>query len=132
MEILSGTNVVYLVDRDAAIGEALTSLLETYDIDVQSYRSAETFLDLCPLPETGQSCLLVETSLPGLSGSSLLRVLQSRAINLPTLIMTDNASNNIRRQARALNVIDVIEKPLVSESLIPHLSALFPSSHFKS
>ena len=122
---MQSSEVVYLVDPDASIVEALATLLSTYDIHVESYRDAETFLQNLPSLTIGISCLIVENNLPGISGLSLIRSLKKTGVSLPFIIMTNNINANLLHQANMLGAVDVVKKPLVDSLLIPHLAKLF-------
>ena len=67
---------VYLIDSDSAIRDALTTLLESYDIPVKAYSDSESFFWAVRDVPTG--CVLVEAELPGLNGLGLLRKLQGQ------------------------------------------------------
>lgn len=121
-------NIVYIVDPDKAIGEAVTALLATYGIPVQTFPSAEGFLDACPAEGRGRACLLVESDLPGLSGLALLQRLRAQGFSLPVIVLTNTASREVRRQAQQLGATDVIEKSLANEFLVTRLSELLPGT----
>ena len=114
--------MVYIVDSDDAIGEALTALLETYAIRVRSYGDAKEFLDAYAPNESEAGCLLVETNLPGSSGLSLLRELRKQGSKLPVILLANTVNADIRREALKAGAVDVIEKPLVNAFLLGRLS----------
>lgn len=119
--------IIHVVDPDNSIGEALSALLETYQIAVRTYADAESFLKAGCIEKMGSSCLLIETSLPGLSGLSLLRELRDRHYDVPVIILTDIVSTEIRTQAHRLGATDVLEKPLLNNFLLDRLRTIFPS-----
>jgi FixJ family two-component response regulator len=118
--------MIHVVDPDDSIGEALSALLETYQIAVRTYADAESFLKTDYIQNLDSSCLLIETSLPGLSGLSLLRELRDRHCKFPVIMLTDIASSEILAQARRLGATDVLEKPLMSSFLLDRLRVIFP------
>lgn len=120
--------IVHVVDPDKSIGEALSALLETYQISVRTYPDARSFLGENCVEEMGSSCILIEYSLPGLSGLSLLRELRIRNCNSPVIILTDMASTELREQAQRLGATDILEKPLMSDFLLDRLRRIFPNS----
>jgi DNA-binding response OmpR family regulator len=124
---MDNQQIVHVVDPDESIGDALSTLLETYQIGVQTYPDAKSFLDANVIESMGSSCLLIENSLPGLSGLSLLRQLRDQNYNHPVIILTDIASAELRAQARRLGATDLLEKPLMSSFLLDRLMKIFPN-----
>lgn len=119
--------VVHIVDPDESIGDALSALLGTYKISVRTYPDAKSFLEANCIENMDSSCLLIEYSLPGLSGLSLLRELHDRNYNQPVIILTDIASTELRAQALRLGATDLLEKPLMSSFLLDRLMKIFPN-----
>ncbi|MFT6286865.1 MAG: CheY-like chemotaxis protein [Alcanivorax sp.] len=120
--------IVHVVDPDESIGDALSALLETYQIAVRTYPDAKSFLETDFVEDMGSSCLLIEYSLPGLSGLSLLGELRGRKCEFPIIILTDNGSNDLRDQTRRLGATDVLEKPLMNSFLLDRLAQIFPDT----
>lgn len=112
------------MDPDPAIGEGLTVLLNTYGMQVQSYRDAESFLeagsDLC----SSCCCLLVEANLPGQSGPALLQRLRDEGSESPAILLLSTSYPDQIKQARSTSRISVMEKPLVKGTLIEKLLKL--------
>jgi DNA-binding response OmpR family regulator len=129
---MDNQQIVHVVDPDESIGDALSTLLETYQIGVQTYPDAKSFLEANCIENMGSSCLLIENSLPGLSGLSLLRQLRDRNYNHPVIILTDIASAELRAQARRLGATDLLEKPLMSSFLLDRLMKIFPNEPHSS
>ena len=119
-----GEFVVHVVDPDQAIAEGLETLLDTYGIQVRSYRNAEAFLDSWPYMNAKKSCLLVEADLPGLSGPALVQQLLDDCADLPVLLLISTSSPELIEVARSSSRIGVIEKPFVDGVLIDQLLRL--------
>ena len=117
-------NIVYVVDPDAVLGELLSTLLGIHNTQVNAYADAETFQQVCYAVDMGQSCLLVEASLPGLSGLALLRWLRAQGLSLPVIVLTNRASYDLRQQALSYGATEVMEKQLVSAFLVARLAQL--------
>lgn len=117
--------IVYAIDPEESIGEALTVLLGTFGVDVQTFRNAEDFLEISTAVNSIKSCLVLEKDLPGMDGFSLLRQLKKRQIRVPVILLTHSASTHLRQQALEAGVVAVIEKPLINEELITQLNDLF-------
>jgi FixJ family two-component response regulator len=65
--------VVYVVDDDPSVREALSSLIRSVELGVETFGSAREFLTRQPSDKPG--CLVLDVRLPGLSGLDLQREL---------------------------------------------------------
>ena len=81
--------VVYVVDDDLSIREALDSLVRAIGFRVQTFASAQHFLK-AKLPDV-PGCLVLDIRMPGLSGLDLQRELAERAILIPVIFITGSA-----------------------------------------
>ena len=117
--------IVYVIDPDAAIGEALLALLGTYDLQVRFFTDASQFLDVYTPNDSEVGCVLAETHLDDSCGLSLLRELRQQGSQLPVILLTDSTDPGFRREAFKAGVVDVIEKPLVNISLLARLEQVF-------
>ncbi|PYJ14462.1 MAG: DNA-binding response regulator, partial [Verrucomicrobia bacterium] len=61
--------LIYVVDDDASVREALGSLIRSAGLEVETFASAQEFL-ACPRADV-PSCLVLDVQLPGLSGLDL-------------------------------------------------------------
>lgn len=106
---------VFIVDDDPEVRRSLQWLIESVDLSVRVFASAQEFLDTydsdCP------GCLVLDVRMPGISGLDLQRHLQSEEIRIPIIIVT--AHGDVPMAVRAIKdgAIDFIEKP-VSDQLI--------------
>ena len=116
--------VVYIVNPDQAITDGFATLLGTYDIEVQSYPDAESFL-LSWLPgRCRYCCLLSEVDLPGLSGPALLRELREQGVEIPVLLLVGTSTPELSEVARSSSEVGVIEKPCMNHALIDQVLCL--------
>ena len=61
--------------------------------------------------------------MPEVSGLELLAQLRSRGVKLPVFLMVSTSAAAVSRRARELGVLDVLEKPLAADELLPRLGA---------
>ena len=125
---MSNSHIVYVIDPDAAISEALSLLLETYGIAVQAFTDAESFLRAQKEEAITTGCLLVEADLKGLSSLALAREVKKVIPNAPIIILADSTSPEFLKQALSIGVADVLKKPLMGGFLLERLSALMPGA----
>jgi two-component system response regulator FixJ len=114
--------VVVVVDDDEAVRESLRFLLDVAGYDAATFESAQDYLDhiadrpaTCAVPAT---CLVVDQHMPQTTGLELLAMLRQRGSRLPTALITGSVSPDIMRQAAALGVMRVLEKPLADDALL--------------
>lgn len=108
--------MVHIVDDDDAVREALQLLMQSDDIPVQTYESAEDFLE-----QQGQSrpgCLLLDMRMPGLNGLELLNLLKEQDSPLPVVFITGHGDVGMAVEAMKAGAVDFIEKPFDNERLL--------------
>jgi len=109
-------NVVAIVDDDGDVRDVLDALLETAGHTVKTYTSGA---DLLEDPEVRNvACLVVDQKMPGMTGLELLRALEARGYNIPSLLITGLPDPAVAKEARALGAIDTMAKPLEWEKLL--------------
>jgi two-component system CheB/CheR fusion protein len=110
------TPVIFVVDDDSHVRDALRGLLQAEGWTVEVYDSCEGFLDAYRARR--EACLLVDGYLPGMTGLELLRLLQARGDKLPAIMITGNSDVQIAVKAMKAGATDFIEKPLGRDELI--------------
>lgn len=106
---------VYIVDDDDSVRDSARALLESYDLTVEDFESAQAFLD--GFEAGGRSCLVLDVNMPVMSGLELLELLRGRQIGIPVIIVTAQKDAAIQERARRAGVFAFFEKP-VDESII--------------
>ena len=102
--------VVFVVDDDAQVTAALRATLEDAGRTVETYPTAEAFLDAYrPVP---RGVLLVDAYLPGMSGTDLLRQLKKEGRCPPSIVITGKSDVHIAVEAMKSGASDFIEKPV--------------------
>jgi len=117
---------VHIVDDDEAIRQSLTLLLRSVDINVQSYDSAQAFLDVFDATKPG--CLLLDIRMPAMSGLELQQELKQRKIQIPVIILTGHADVALAVRAMKAGAMDVIEKPFHDQDLLDSVSKALANS----
>ena len=79
---------MHVIDNDAAIRKSLSFLMESAELEVRTYDSANTFL--AGLPDV-QGCVVTDIRMPGMSGIELLRHLKAMGVALPVIVITGQA-----------------------------------------
>ncbi|MDI1353198.1 MAG: response regulator [bacterium] len=113
--------VLYVVDDDYAICEALIFLFSTVHISVKTYSSAELFLQEA---KDMRGCILIDVQLPGISGLQLLEQLNKDKISMPVIMMTGLHDIGIALKAMKAGAIDFVIKPFSMQSLVENVQKI--------
>lgn len=108
--------VVYVVDDDPAVLEAIALSLQLAGLRTECYPSAEAFLAAWRPERAG--CLLLDVRMPGMSGLELQQVLAARRIRLPVIFITAHGSIPMSVQAMKAGAVDFLEKPFTRQALL--------------
>lgn len=107
--------LVYLVDDDEAVRDSLRWLLEGNGFGVQTYASAEAFLQAYD-PEP-YACLVLDVRMNGMSGIELHDELLRRGQDLPLIFMTGHGDVPMAVARMKLGAVDFLEKPFDDQQL---------------
>lgn len=114
--------IIFIVDSDETLLKKLTVLFSVLAVDVKCFTDAESFLKL---PATEQRCcLLVEVSLPKISGIELVEKLSSQGRNIPTIIWATYSDIPMAVRAMKAHAVDFVEKPIVEPLLLKQVEKL--------
>jgi len=101
--------LVSVVDDDESILEALPDLLKELGYSVRAFSSAEEFLASDCVGST--RCLILDLSMPGMSGPDLQRELALRRQQIPIVYITAHGDEAIRRRLVEQGAADCLFKP---------------------
>jgi FixJ family two-component response regulator len=108
--------LVYVVDDDDALRDALRFLLESAGYCVEAHAGAEQLL-AAPLLSPG-ACIILDVRMPGMSGIELQRELARRGCVLPIIFLTAHGDVPMAVGAVKQGAFDFIEKPFEEERLL--------------
>ncbi len=108
--------MVHVIDDDDASRQSLAFLLQTADIEVETYGSATAFLDR--LAGVGASCIITDVRMPGMSGIDLLRRLKDLKVEAPVIVITGHGDIALAVEAMKIGAADFLEKPFDDEVLL--------------
>ena len=116
LEPVTGEPTVFVVDDDPGIRDSVTWLFQSVGLPVETYASAQDFLDTYVASQPG--CLILDVRLPGMGGLDLLEALRRRGATLPVIVVT--AFGEVHSAVRAMKggAIDVMEKPTRDQALL--------------
>ena len=108
--------VVFVVDDDPSIREALTSLIRSVGLNVEAFGAAQEFLARTRPDAPG--CLVLDIRLPGLSGLDLQRELAAAQINIPIIFITGHGDIPMTVQAMKAGAMEFLTKPFRDQDLL--------------
>ena len=108
--------VVYVVDDDPSIREALAGLLRSVGLEVRAFSSTQEFLEN-PRPDA-PGCLVLDVRLPGAGGLELQSQLLKSNIHLPIIFITGHGDIPMSVQAMKAGAIEFLTKPFRDQELL--------------
>src|SRR5438093_6646 len=108
--------LIYVVDDDASVREALGSLIRSAGLEVETFASAQEFL-ACPRADV-PSCLVLDVQLPGLSGLDLQQELAKADIQIPIIFLTGHGDIPMSVRAIKAGALEFLTKPFNDEDLL--------------
>lgn len=111
-----GPAVIYIVDDDPGVRQALSSLFLSVGLSAQPFESAREFLATRRREAPG--CLVLDVQLPGLSGLDMQRELAERDIEIPIIFITGHADIPMTVQAMKGGAVEFLTKPFRDQDLL--------------
>jgi FixJ family two-component response regulator len=108
--------IVFVIDDEAALREALQSLIRSVGLRVATFASAREFLTN-HRPDA-PACLVVDVRLPGLSGLDLQRELVAAEITVPIIFITGYGDIPMTVQAMKAGAVEFLTKPFRDQDLL--------------
>ena len=113
--------LIFIIDDDAAMREALSYLLLAAGYESEAFASAEAFLDR-PRFE-GVGCIVLDVRMSGMSGLDLQRELATVHCPTPIIFITAHGDIPMTVEAMKRGAIDFLPKPFDDEQLLETIEA---------
>jgi FixJ family two-component response regulator len=113
--------VVFIVDDDESMREALRSLLRSVSLRVETFGSAADLLR-SKLPDVA-SCLVLDVRLPGVSGLDFQAELAKANMRIPIIFMTGHGDIPMSVQAMKAGAVDFLTKPFRDQDMLDAVAA---------
>lgn len=110
--------LVYIIDDDASVRRGLARLVREGGHAVESFASAEDFLETLPTAFYRPTCALVDLEMPGLGGLELQERLRSRPCPCSIVFMSGNGSIPATVQAMRAGAVTFLTKPIHDGDLL--------------
>ena len=118
-------SIVFVVDDDVSVRESLELLVKTAGWRPETFPSAQDFLSR-PRPIV-PCCLVLDVTLPGLSGLELQRQLVDRA-DMPIIFITGHGDVPMSVQAMKAGAVEFLTKPFKDDVLLDAISGAIERS----
>lgn len=113
--------IVYVVDDDASMREALSDLFLSMKIASASFSSAQEFLDGADFARPG--CILLDVRLPGVSGLDFQAQLDRMGSRMPVVFMTGFGDIPMSVRAMKAGAVDFLTKPFKDQDILDAVAA---------
>jgi FixJ family two-component response regulator len=108
--------MIYVIDDDPSVREAIQNLLESVGLTAQTFASTHEFsrADLGEEP----SCLILDVRLPGVSGLEFQAALKKQGVAIPIIFITAHGDVPMTSRAMKAGAIEFLMKPFQKEELL--------------
>jgi FixJ family two-component response regulator len=108
--------IVFVVDDDASMRQALGNLIQSVGLHVETFASAQEFLAV-KLPDAA-CCLILDVRLPGLSGLDFQAKLAGSKIAIPIIFITAHGDIPMSVRAMKAGAVEFLPKPFRDQDLL--------------
>jgi FixJ family two-component response regulator len=113
--------LVSVVDDDGSVRESLPDLLKLFGFVARTFSSAEEFLTSDCVDQT--RCLILDVSMPGMTGPDLQRELIRRRQAIPIIFITADTDATVRQRLMEQGAVECLFKPFSDTALLEALKA---------
>ena len=113
--------IVFIVDDDASVRDAVADLLRSVGLRAESFKSAEEFLQAKRPDAPG--CIVLDVRLPGPSGLEFQRTLIESRIDLPIIFVSGHGDIPMSVRAMKSGAIEFLTKPFHEQELLDAVQA---------
>ena len=115
-ELSETQSIVFVIDDDASVRQALQSLFRSVGLQAQIFGSTAEFLS-AELPDVA-SCLVLDVRLPGVSGLDFQSELAKAKISIPIIFITGHGDIPMSVRAMKAGAVEFLTKPFRDQELL--------------
>ena len=119
----SASPVVFVVDDDFDVREVLKSLLESFGLRAEVFGSTREFLQHKPMDTV--SCLVLDVSLPGVSGLDFQAELAGTHADIPIIFLSGHGDERMSVRAMKAGAVEFLTKPVREQDLFDAINVAF-------
>lgn len=105
-----------IVDDDESVRESLPDLIREFGFAARAFSSAETFLSSGYVDET--RCLILDITMPGMSGPELSQELKRCGKAIPIIFITGQRDETVRDRLLKKGAVEFLLKPFSDADLL--------------
>lgn len=113
--------VVFIVDDDLSMREALVDLFRSMKFDAQAFESAAALMEVASFNRPG--CIVLDVRLPGLSGLDFQTQLERLGSKMPIVFMTGFGDIPMSVRAMKAGAVDFLTKPFKDQDILDAVAA---------
>jgi CheY-like chemotaxis protein len=121
-----GGSLISVVDDDESVRESLPGLLQEFGFTAKVFSSAEEFLSSDSVQQT--QCLILDITMPGMSGPDLQQELAHRQVGTPIIFITASSNSAVRMRLLKQGAVECLFKPFADSALLNALNAALAKS----
>jgi FixJ family two-component response regulator len=107
---------VFIIDDDALVRASIQGLLKSAGLPSEMFETAEDFLR-AKRPDV-PSCLVLDVSLPGISGLDFQRELADKGVHIPIIFITGHGDIPMSVKAMKSGAVEFLTKPFLDQDLL--------------
>jgi FixJ family two-component response regulator len=126
LPMMHATPIVFVVDDDSSVREALGSLIIQAGWKPEVFASAQEFLERPRV--LGPTCLVLDVTLPGLNGLELQSLIAGDRLDMPIIFITGHADVPMTVKAMKAGAVEFLTKPVPEEVLLSAIDSAIARS----
>ncbi len=127
MSAEAATLNVYIIDDDESVRKGLCRLIRSAGFEPRAYASSEQFLAEVAAEDTG--CVLLDITMPRLSGHQVQERLKEKGIDLPVIAVSARDDEETRHRAHELGARFFLRKPVDDQALLDAVDWVCRAGH---
>jgi two-component system response regulator FixJ len=129
-ESAPATEIVYVVDDDTSVRDALSVMLTLEGFQVFGFADGDSFL--AAVRQRQPNCIILDVHMPGRSGLDVLKELHHRHCAVPLFIISGQGDIPMAVDAIKNGALDFIEKPFHAATLVSRIRESIATAHDKA
>jgi two-component system, LuxR family, response regulator FixJ len=112
--------MVYVIDDDESVRKSFARLLQSADIECETFSSPEEFLGMAR--QEKNACIIADIRMPGSTGFELAERLITLGMRIPIIVVSASDEVQVREHARELGAAAFFQKPVDDQALLDAIS----------
>jgi len=117
---MKNNETIFIIDDDKSVRRSLSLFLQSVGYHVETYESAEEFLEREKLE--GAGCIILDVNMSGKSGLELQEELIKKGSDLPIIFITGKGNIQMSVNAVKKGAVNFLEKPFKEEDILNSVS----------